>query len=269
MPATSSAPSRSPRSSRATSATSSRTPAVPAGPCRPDRRRARRSSAASASTRRSAPSPQVRLRGRRAPFTVCLWVRAGANPHRLLRLCSGSDALVLAARKGTACVSVKRTVVATVPLAAGWQLVSLAIAHAAVVLAVNGGAPADARTPPFVAPGTVAVAVGHTKAPTHTASTSGRSSPSTRCWATPTCRPSRRSAPRPAGTSAPRSPPARTACCTRRPATSRSLVASSARPTTSTSTPSRRRDRPVRARAVRRRALPLRRRGDAQRPRGR
>ena len=183
---------------------------------------------------------QVRLRGRRAPFTVCLWVRAGSNTHRLLRLCSGSDALVLAARKGTACVSVKRTVVATVPLAAGWQLVSLAVTHA-VVLAVNGGASADARTPPFVAPGTVAVAVGHTKAPTHTASTSGRSSPSTRCWATPTCRPSRRSAPRPAGTSAPCSPPARTACCTRRPATSRSLVASSARPTTSTSTPSRRR----------------------------
>ena len=86
---------------------------------------------------------QVRLRGRRTPFTVCLWARAGSNPHRLLRLCSGSDALVLAARKGTACVSVKRTVVATVPLAAGWQLVSLAITHAASSL------PSTAARPPM------------------------------------------------------------------------------------------------------------------------
>ena len=214
---------------------------------------------------------QVRLRGRRAPFTVCLWARAGANPHRILRLCSGSDALVLAARKGTACVSVKRTVVATVPLAAGWQLVSLAITHAAVVLAVNGGAPADARTPPFVAPGTVAVAPG---TPRRRHTRLRRRAARRRRRAAGRRRPADRRGVRPR---VPRALPLRARRWQAPPAAhaARRLHAPWSRPLLVRRPPRRprvagRRDRPVRARAVRRRALPLRRRrGDARRPRGR
>ena len=269
MPATSSAPSRSTRSSRATSATSSRTPAVPAGPCRPDRRRAEvvrgfrlntALSPVSASASSRPPRSLHRLplgpRGVKPPPhpAALLWQRRAcpcrAEGHRL-RQRQADGRRDRPARRGVAARLARDHARRRRPC--GQRRCAGRGPDASVRRAGDGRRRA-----------------GHTKAPTHTASTSGRSSPSTRCWATPTCRPSRRSAPRPAGTSAPRSPPARTACCTRRPPTSRSR----ARPLLVRRPPrrprvARRRDRPVRARAVRRRALPLRRRGDAQRPRGR